>query len=133
MSKINWSGAALITSPSYCLVITEEDYHKALDEIKIDKDGRDPWLSNERCGATKHTFDDIHVVAVRYDEQDNLSVYAILVHEAVHIWQEFCKSISENNPSIEFEAYAIQMISINLMSMFDDQIKEKLSSQSNPH
>jgi hypothetical protein len=42
-------------------------------------------------------------------------VYALLVHEAVHIWQDVKHRIGEDNPSSEFEAYAIQNISQELM------------------
>ena len=120
MKEIKWHGDTLITSPDYCLVLTEEDYHLALDVLKIPKDGRSPWLLNDQCGATLHTFDDNHVVSLMYTNQVNLIVYGLLVHESVHIWQQFCERIGENSPSIEFEAYSIQRISQNLMSLFDD-------------
>lgn len=35
----------------------------------------------------------------------------LLIHEAVHCWQETKKAINEKEPSIEFEAYTIQYYS----------------------
>jgi hypothetical protein len=52
-------------------------------------------------------------------------VYALLVHEAVHIWQEYCDDIGEKRPSQEFEAYTIQSISQCLMHSFDSVVMER--------
>lgn len=120
MSEIKWRGDALIVSPDYCLVLSEKDYHLALDEIEIPKDGRNLWISNDRSNATVHTFGENHVVCLRYKSEDLIAIYSILVHEAVHIWQNFCEKIGETSPSTEFEAYAIQQISINLMGMYNE-------------
>ena len=43
---------------------------------------------------------------------------ALLVHEAVHVWQAFCEDIGEKSPSDEFEAYSIQSISYELMTAY---------------
>ena len=43
-------------------------------------------------------------------------VIALIVHEAVHVWQEIKQRMGEQNPSIEFEAYSIQQIVVNLVS-----------------
>ena len=44
----------------------------------------------------------------------------LLVHEAVHVWQQTRVYLGETAPSPEFEAYAIQNISGNLMQAFAD-------------
>jgi hypothetical protein len=44
------------------------------------------------------------------DKSDGVNVSSIVLHEAVHVWQELCKKIGESIPSAEFEAYTIQHI-----------------------
>ena len=50
-------------------------------------------------------------------------VNAIIVHEAVHVWQEIREMMCEKEPSSEFEAYSIQKISLDLMSEFEELSK----------
>jgi len=50
------------------------------------------------------------------------SVYALLVHEAVHIWQRMCEIMGEREPSSEFEAYCVQAISQRLFMEFERQV-----------
>lgn len=45
-------------------------------------------------------------------------IMALLVHEAVHIWQWQCEFMGEGEPSREFEAYSIQAISLLLMEAY---------------
>lgn len=45
-------------------------------------------------------------------------IMALLVHEAVHIWQWQCDFMGEDVPSKEFEAYSIQAISLLLMEEY---------------
>ena len=52
------------------------------------------------------------------DGRNGVEVAGMLVHEAVHIWQEWCDHYGETNPGREQEAYAIQAISQELMAEF---------------
>jgi len=45
-------------------------------------------------------------------------VYALMVHEAVHCWQETRKAMREEEPSSEFEAYTIQHYAQRFMEEF---------------
>lgn len=47
-------------------------------------------------------------------------VHALLVHEAVHLWQDARRVLGEKEPSAEFEAYAVQSISQRLMEAYDE-------------
>ena len=49
-------------------------------------------------------------------------IYALLVHEAVHIWQEIKKLIGEEHPSKEFEAYSMQAITQELFVEYQRQV-----------
>jgi hypothetical protein len=50
--------------------------------------------------------------------QDPFCVAECLLHEAVHVWQALREEIGEEKPSHEFEAYAIQGISSELMRAY---------------
>jgi len=58
-----------------------------------------------------------------YSKKDYNQIAALLVHEAVHIWQETKKIMGEESPSKEFEAYTIQSISQKLFYEFAAQTK----------
>jgi hypothetical protein len=125
-----WLDRALMVSPVYyALCTTEAGYHKILKGMGVDKDTWPPFTSFD-AGGTTHFFtkgDKVSaVVCVKNDKSlDKLQIYALLVHEAVHIWQEILQNIHEKAPSQEFEAYSIQKISQNLMYSYDKQTKPK--------
>ncbi|MFX6185803.1 hypothetical protein ABTF43_14935 [Acinetobacter baumannii] len=52
-------------------------------------------------------------------DKDQIQVYGLLLHEAVHIWQIVKKRMGESEPSVEFEAYSIQAISQDLFEMYE--------------
>lgn len=58
-------------------------------------------------------------------QKDPLAVAALLVHEAVHIWQKHAEIIgSHNDHGDEEEAYAIQAIAAGLMYEYRRQVYE---------
>lgn len=57
-------------------------------------------------------------LAERLDSRDPLGIVCLLVHEAVHVWQQMCEHCGDDNPSHETEAYAIQRISAELIDAY---------------
>ena len=57
-------------------------------------------------------------VAESHDKGDGVVVSSLILHEAVHVWQEWYSLIGESDPSAEFEAYMIQHIYIELMDAY---------------
>jgi hypothetical protein len=55
-------------------------------------------------------------------DNDPIETAALLVHEAVHIWQFMLDVIGERVPSSEFQAYGIQAIAQELMLEFQRQM-----------
>jgi hypothetical protein len=71
----------------------------------------------------------MHPSAVEREKTNPEGVVALLVHEAVHLWQYIKEDIGEHNPSKEFEAYAIQNLTQELLQSYniarDRYIKRK--------
>lgn len=52
-------------------------------------------------------------------DKDQIQVYGLLLHEAVHVWQIVKRRMGEREPSVEFEAYSIQAIAQDFFEMFE--------------
>lgn len=79
---------------------------------------------SEGANATVHLTKDrkghpAAVVAVgEMNGRNSIEIAGLLIHEAVHVWQEHCSNIGESRPGIEQEAYGIQCIAQELMAEY---------------
>lgn len=127
MSK--WIDRALIISPVYYTLCTDEkDFYKQMKYIRMPIKEQ-PEFMVEGSGATTHSFncDDgrhVAIVCIGTDNKNFGEVCSLLAHEAVHIFQFIRELMGEKNPSVEFEAYSIQMITQQLIIEYERQIKE---------
>ena len=79
-----------------------------------DSDGRcSTFESDEKVCA-------IVTINKRVDGKCSNGIVGLIVHEAVHVWQFVRENIGESNPSSEFEAYAIQAISQELIEAYSE-------------
>lgn len=115
---------------SYALCLDEKTYKAELRRLKIFN--YDDMIKNAWSSATVHKIskDDgtsIALVCLGSDIKkiELEQVYALLVHEAVHLWQWHCELIGEHEPSCEFEAYGIQALSQELMFAYKKATKKK--------
>lgn len=121
---VEWLDRSLVVGPYLTLVATEGEFQRACIHLGIPMPDRPRWIANDHSDATVHFMTDKQakqccVVAIRLrDGISGIQVAAMLVHEAVHIFQSFCESIGERTPSAEFEAYSIQAISQRLMEAY---------------
>ncbi len=113
---MKWLNKTLIYSPiSFRVCINQKQFNKVLRKLNIDTFH---WI-NPGADATTHFFTQgdvkIAIVCINWNvDIPKIDKYALLVHEAVHLWQYIKDSICENKPSKEFEAYSIQNITAQL-------------------
>jgi hypothetical protein len=122
--KIKWLDRRIAgAGPYLCLCLSQEEFRKVTRHLNapvID------WL-NKGADATTHFFaNDGHLTAVvclgSVAGKDSTQIVSLLVHEAVHVWQEYARSIGERTPGDEQEAYAVQAVSQELMTEYARRI-----------
>lgn len=134
-SKLEWLNRDLMTSSyHYALALSEKDFHSELKRLGVPKRSWPDFLQTSRAHATTNFFektDGIGQCAIvtmhphKKSGHDVKQIYAMLVHEAVHIWQAHRDSIGEKCPGSEGEAYAVQRIAQSLMFSYDEQTKRR--------
>lgn len=110
--------------PYLTLCLSEPAYLAAAKHLRCVNHG--PWLKTDWSDATAHYFESDRGLAVvvclrGWAGRDPVEVAGLLVHEAVHVWQEYAERIGEASPGREQEAYAIQAIAQELMAEFARQ------------
>lgn len=123
-SRMKWCDRRIILSPYYYGLCQDEDlFKRELKRLGVPVTDWPSFLKTKRAHATTHFFEsetrDCVIVCLGDCKGRSLiEVYGLLIHEAVHIWQAIHESIGERSPSLEFEAYAVQAISQELMAAF---------------
>lgn len=110
----------------YALALNLAQFDRALDHLKIPMRNR-PNFVNNRADATLHWFDvpsendgkaKLCAIVCVTPNEDPVKVCGLLVHEAVHIWQEVERIMG--NMGSEGEAYHIQSISQELFMKYSE-------------
>lgn len=120
--KINWLDRRISApGPYLCLCLSEKEYKEALRDCKVQSDA--PWIKTPQSDATAHHLRSAHglvciVCLTDYNRPTSIEIAGLLVHEAVHAWQEWCDYYGEYVPGREQEAYAIQSIAHELMAEY---------------
>ena len=114
---------------AWCLCLTDKAYQVARKQLA--KEGKsvsdmfpDDGAQCQFIYVEGKLTDCIVCMCERKDPIEN-AIY--LVHEAVHIWQRYCKEIGEEHPSEEFEAYTIQNITHRLFHAYHDALTQRES------
>ncbi len=122
--KVRWLDRRIaFAGPHLCLCLSAKEYDAALRHLGVSERGS--WL-NPHADATAHHLisakgSQTCVVCLDGEEaakRNPVEVAGLLVHEAVHAWQEYCERIGEHAPGREQEAYAIQSIAQELMAEY---------------
>lgn len=112
--------------PYLTLVRSDADYLRALRTLGV-KSAND-WIKTSHADATAHYLDNKDgqrcvIVAIRVTEKRTpIEIAGLLVHEAVHVVQDYFAWIGEHTPGSEQQAYAIQAVSQELMAEYARQI-----------
>lgn len=112
--------------PYLTLALTQEQFHAALNHCGVSE--LPGFMASRHAHATCHWLEkpdgDLTCIVCMagHEDRDPIEVAGLLVHEAVHVWQQYAKHIGESNPGDEQEAYAIQSIAQELMAEFARQI-----------
>lgn len=127
-SSPRWLERCLLTGPFITLCTTPKAYHRACKHLGVAKNVRPQFMLHPRNGATAHFFESkketypAAIVCIRVDEGCSpVQVTALLVHEAVHIWQSAKEWHAETCPGKEVEAYGIQAIAQELLAEYARQ------------
>ncbi len=123
---MKWLDRDLILGPYLMLATNEQEFRDAMRHMEQAWSDHDPWV-NKGADATTWSFcnpkgERVCVVCLRNDkDRSPIEIAGVLVHEAVHVWQEYRDGVGETKPSSEFEAYSIQAIAQRLMTAYRDQ------------
>ena len=121
---IEWLGRNLVQSPVFlALCTTEKEFHKELKRLGVPKE---PFLHGDGDATTSNYVskegNNCAIVTIhRHKDKKRSQVDALLVHEAVHVWQWIKELLGEHEPSKEFEAYSIQSISQELIAAYHNE------------
>ena len=130
MKKDLWLERGLFVGGYLAFVTSQEEFVEALKDIEC-ADYTDAFVPNGWPACT-HSFDNVKgsvACIVGFDmaraaEQDPIDVAALLVHEAVHVWQTNEKATGKLGCfGDEGEAYSIQNISTRLMTAYVEKTK----------
>lgn len=124
--KLSWFDATICpNAPKVCLCLNSKSYRKAMKAFGINN--LSPWLATNHADAATHfciskSGETGAVICLKSDTpRAELVVFGLLVHEAVHVWQNWCDHVGELSPGAEQEAYAIQAIAQELMAEYRRQ------------
>lgn len=124
MSRVRWLERGLVSSPVYlALCRSEQALQRELRRLRIPAKDWPQFLGGTASASTmifSNSDDETACIVCIGDvsEDTPTRVAALLVHEAVHVWQEVKRVMGETDPSSEFEAYSVQSISQKLFDAF---------------
>lgn len=115
--------------PYLALCLSEREFYEATAHLGIVSPG--DWIKNPWSHATAHYLTSrrgelaVVVCLNEWRGRSPIEVAGLLVHEAVHVWQEYVDRIGEERPGREQEAYAVQSIAQELMAEFARRQRRK--------
>jgi hypothetical protein len=118
---MRWLERSLMQGPYLALCLSQREFEVAARKVGHPVKFR-RFVSHGK-GGTTHTIHTenglVCLVCLEIPPKTPLvEVHGLLLHEAVHVWQEQCRDIGEESPGDEAEAYAIQVIAQELFKEY---------------
>ena len=120
--KVRWLDRRIARpGPYLTLCLSAEEFAQAMRDLSQTELPK--WV-NDGADAKMHTLENHEgsvscVVCLRHDvKRTGVEIAGLIVHEAVHVWQAYCRAIGEHSPGSEQEAYGIQAIAQELLAEF---------------
>ncbi len=113
--------------PYLTLCLSQDEFDAVLKHLDIP---HTQYLRTARADATTHH---LHAPGKKLcsvvclgdmSGRTGVEIAGLLVHEAVHVWQEYADCIGENQPGCEQEAYAVQAIAQELMAEYSRRLSD---------
>jgi hypothetical protein len=123
---MKWLDRNMVHGPHLFLATSEASFKRAMRGLGVAREKWPTWQGDDAI-ARVHSF--MHkngslacVVSFRPPQVfDGIDVACTLVHEAVHVFQQWCAHYEERAPSREFEAYSIDGIAERLMRIWVEE------------
>lgn len=118
---VYWTSRGVVFHQCLGLCLDEQSFQRNMKALNVPHPWP-AWVSPQADASTHHLTRDaqhMSIVCLRESEEATpIDVACLLVHEAVHVFQQFCDIVGEHSPSSELEAYDIQHISQRLMEAY---------------
>jgi hypothetical protein len=114
---VKWLERSLMLGPRLTLCLTPDDLTAVLKHLTCSECVPFPEHGATTYFMAKPGNDTVAAVCMS-DTGLTAGAYALLVHEAVHVWQAHLDDIGDDSPSHESEAYGVQMVAFQLISEY---------------
>lgn len=124
---MKWLDREMVSAPHLLLATDEKSFQRAMRDLKVAREKWPQWLADDANGSVQ-TYANPKgglacIVSLRPQrEKSGIYIAGVIIHESVHVFQEWCIHFEERNPSREFEAYSIEAISKVLMKAYVGQV-----------
>ena len=123
-SRLKYLDRTLLIGPYMALCTDEETFKRECKRLGIATEQVPTWLTPSAHATTHHFINTdtghCHIVCIKKDlKRTRPQIYALLTHEAYHVWCGAMEYLGEKNPGEEIVAYGIQNISQSLMEAYE--------------
>lgn len=105
---------SVMSGPHLALVCSQKEYQRAMKRAGLPKADAGEWLSDDQLGRVTTVKNSslgglVCVVSLRLID-DSASMTETLVHEAVHVKQDWFEFMGEHSPGRETEAVIVESV-----------------------
>lgn len=121
-----WCSRMMMRSPYFCLCLDEATFHSELKRLDLSRNEWPNFLHTPQAHAAAHFIEHksgkraVIVCMGSREGRTSIEIAGLLIHEAVHIFDDEMDFIGERQPSKEFRAYSIQHLAQELLQAYVD-------------